>query len=210
MKRNSMVIGGVIIVFLIALIILAVTRVATDPTDVMIWKSPNGEHKIDILELGDVTLYTTAVTVGSERFVYSFRYSPEEINDILIVQDVREFFKDRTGLYITRDVEAGNITGNLDFLALLEFKRVLEQSKTGLYNFPTALGLTTETEKSLLLEIPTVTCDDADSKVGVIYVKLGETNQVYREGDCLIVEGDSGDGLVMSADKLSYTLLGLF
>ena len=46
--------------------------------------------------------------------------------------------------------------------------------------------------------------------IAVIYLKLGDENRIYSDGDCIIIEGKNTEGLIKSGEKFAYALLGVF
>ncbi len=59
-------------------------------------------------------------------------------------------------------------------------------------------------------DIPIKTCNDATAETLVIEFKIGTKNEVYMDGNCVIVEGNNADSLIESSDRLGYALVGIY
>lgn len=55
-------------------------------------------------------------------------------------------------------------------------------------------------------DIPIVNCNDKDN---ILYLKIGNKNEVYREKGCVIVEGRDVIELTKATDKFIYTISGV-
>jgi len=53
-------------------------------------------------------------------------------------------------------------------------------------------------------DFPKITCEDATANTRVIDIRRGNKTQVYSDGDCIIVEGETNNDMIRAADKLAY------
>ena len=207
--RNSIVFGIIVFALVIAVIALIVIQVSNDDEGFINWQGPNGEYKIEVVPMNDnITVYRTYVEKNGEYFSYPLRNSPADVQDIYLSGDLVDLLLSKQGIYTTRDLEIGDLTTQKSSIAALEFGKILGTADFGYYQIQTKAAFTELDEAAIAAGLPKVVCEDANSQIGVIYLKLGDSNQVYAEGDCLIVQGVDGDGLIMAADRLAYALLG--
>ncbi len=59
-------------------------------------------------------------------------------------------------------------------------------------------------------DVPIKTCGDATSETLIIEFKIGTKDEVYMDGNCVVVEGKTADSLIESSDRLGYALVGIY
>ena len=210
MDKNSTVIWIIIAFFIGIIAFVIIKHVVNVQENYIIWDSPYGDYKVEIIKTGNLTFYSSGVVVGDTLYTFPLRYSPVDVQDILSVPGVQKILASKKMIYTTRDLELGNLTGQMSSIAALEFGKILGNADYGLYKIPVKAAFTESTNKSSAMVIPEITCSNATKSMGVIYMKLGENNQIYLEEQCVIVQGVDAEGLVMTSDKLAYLLLGAF
>ena len=137
---------------------------------------------------------------GEEKpFVINTRYNPNDLEGIPVYVELREnIIKER--LFITMEP---TLTGK-STIAFAEIDKYTENPF--LFNLPTSPALIRKVEGN---ELPVITCKDASASQGVIMFKIGDKNQIYGEQGCVIIEAKTENDLMMGADRLSLTLLGV-
>lgn len=158
------------------------------------------KEKIDEnLVLHTLTAYSIYQRTG-HKYDISFRNDPKEL-EALSIDDVRKNILGKERLYITLDP---NYKGKA-VVASVELARILGQAEWGVFKIPTSAATIEKTNTTY----PVVTCKDVSSRVGVIWLRLGNTTSVTSYKGCVIVEGTDYDNLIKAADKLAYYLLGV-
>jgi len=59
-------------------------------------------------------------------------------------------------------------------------------------------------------DVPIKTCSESTLDTLVIEFKLGYQDNVYMNGDCVVVEGKTADSLIEMSDRLGYALVGIY
>ena len=72
-------------------------------------------------------------------------------------------------------------------------------------DIPVRNGFTAENSYGLQV----IPCANATQFVPVLYYTLGEKHEIRQEGQCFIVESNTGFGLVQLTDRIAYALLGV-
>jgi len=132
--------------------------------------------------------------------IITMRYSPDEVQDVPAPADVKQLLT-KSKTYVTRDHNLDDLTNDYSSIAAIEFGKFVTEFKTAWY---------TQNENTIKSGLTIKTCNDATSTDAVIYLKLGSSNKVFYQGDCLIVQGKDSQGLVKAADKLAYLILGIY
>ncbi len=154
---------------------------------------------------GDL-VWTTEIQVGNQLYVIPFYNHPKDLEDIPVEPSIEKKI-DRLNssdrIFITLDPELESRA----VVAAVELSRITG-SRYKIYNIPTHGALTKPSVKSKADAInPIVTCANADNQTLVIWIKLGDLNQVHSKENCILVEGKTSEDLVRSMDRLVYKLL---
>src|SRR3989344_2015852 len=211
-----------IIVLVIVLVLILVSTVSlyyyNKSKLTYTYQGKEGDYSFYITKKGGITTHVVRVFVdGNNEYYYPLRYGPREVASLDSEGNFKEalFSSEEQGkfkkiLYITQDPLLGDKTESKSILAVFEINRITGNNEYGIFKIPTLSAVTSETERSKELEIPLITCDNVSSSVGVIWLKLGDSNGIYNENGCIILEGKTGDDLLMLSDKLVLSLLGVF
>ena len=156
---------------------------------------------------GNIT-HTLIYPVGpnDNLIVYKipFRYNPFELEKSIEIDSlVNEKIFSSKGFYITLDPDYDSKA----VVAALILSNVLSTADYGVFKFPLEVAFTKE-KSGYNRKI--IDCKDATDDIKVIKLVLGMRNNVYSEDNCIIVEGDSYDGMIKSAERLSLRLLTSF
>ncbi len=187
------------------------------PTNNYTYHGKNGDYPVEIVTHGNVTDYYVSVIFqrdsGNTAYRIPFSHSPENVSSIPISGDIELALNRPLGtqlIYITQDPTTAYTTEQHSVLAVYSLAQILGNSNASLYNLPVAPAFTSATARSKELQIPLASCDAVNGTVAVIYLTLGNITQTFVDHGCIIVVGDSGENLVRAAEKLDYTLLGVF
>ena len=137
---------------------------------------------------------------GTKTYSMNFRYSPNELKDIVIEGSLdRDFFNSKNEFYPTFNPTGNELTHVQ--LAIADFDthlaKVFEKNP---------IGSCDRNETQICKSRPIVTCDDKDKLV--LYVKESEKFRAYYNGNCIVVEGKGFD-LVKGVDRILYNLYNI-
>lgn len=178
-----------------------------------IYHGANGDYRIDIFTSGNHSDYYIYGVSDNVLYKTPLRKTPYEVEEIFLEADLLSKLQRPGGtrkVYITQDYETPNKTSQLSFIASQDIGKILGNAEYGIYKLDVQGALTTSTERSRELSVPEITCANVNRTTSVIYLKLGEENKVYSENECIIVQGKNAEGLILSATKFAYYLLGVF
>ncbi|MFH1650386.1 MAG: hypothetical protein ABIA93_07620 [Candidatus Woesearchaeota archaeon] len=145
--------------------------------------------------------WVTSVYVNNQPYTIPFHYNPAQVDMIPMQQEAKTLITRRPkGVFITTNPEypSNAVVGGV------EIAKVLGE-RNGIFNIPTRAALTTGTGN----QTPVVTCNQATNETIVIEIRLGLDDKIFTEGNCIIVQGATGDDLVKSSDRFVYGLLGI-
>lgn len=178
-----------------------------------IYHGTNGDYRIELFVNGNQTDYYVYALSQETLYRIPLRKSPKDVENIPLEQGLLKKIQRPEGtqhVYLTEDYDTPNKTGQLSLISLIDIGKILGNAEYGIYKLNVQGALTTSTEHSLELEVPKITCSNVNSTTAVIYLTLGETNKIYSQDDCIIVEGKDAEGITLAANKLAYYLLGVF
>jgi hypothetical protein len=209
MKKNNIVIGAVLVLIVVAIIALVWVSISSSVDEnVILWRGPGGDYRIEVNEFPDLTTYLVYLQYGKSAKAYPLRTSPTDAEEIPFDVDFEESLSYYGYNFVTRDYDLHNLTEGKSSIAVLEFGTILGKSEYGLYGLKLKSATTEENNRTIEEGLPLVTCDMDDALNSVIYLKLGSENRVYTSSTgCIIIEGVDGDGLIASADRFAYALL---
>lgn len=212
-KKGSLAV--IIIIFLILGVIIGILVVQKykDSKSFFTYKGLYGDYYIKKMLLENNTLYNVNVDFPNKRYIISLRNSPYDVENISLEPDIEKNLNRKEGinmLYVTKDPEIINITDNKATIAIIEFGRILGTNEFGIYKIPSQSANTKLPENNPSSTVPIVTCANVSKEISVIYVKLGNKNEVYSKNKCVIIEATDGDNLIKVADKFAYHLIGLY
>ena len=168
-----------------------------------------GEFKIRSSEVSGITFYHTSAFFEGIEYIYSFRNHPEQLENIYLEDDLSLLLNRPNStkvLYVTRDVDLGELTSGKSVLSTGAFEQILA-GDAAIYEINISNTYTTEFGSR---QIPTITCEDVNINDAVIYVRLSNESRIYSENECIIIEGAGADGLIRAGEKFAYYLIGVF
>ena len=159
-----------------------------------------------------ITVYKRIKLLVYEKRI-PFNYGPKELEIIPVEgENIGSQIKDSTKIIITRDVYLDQKTNNELIVAMLTVERIVGQKMIDppLFDIPTELASIEENPKSIELELPVYTCDDATNLRAIIWFKEGTENRIYKQGDyCVVAEYKEKDDPKKIGTKLTYIILGV-
>ena len=206
------------IALLFILLLLAVIGIVSfakyrEKQQFFVYNGVNGAYRIDILKIGNQTDYFVYSVSEDILYLTPLRRRPQDVENVSLEKNLLRHLRKPSGtrkVYITQDYETPNKTGQFSFIALQDIGKILGRATFGIYKLDVQAALTTSTERSVALDVPSITCQNVNRTTAVIYLTLGEENRVYSRDECIIVEGKDTEGLLRSATKFAYYLLGVF
>lgn len=126
---------------------------------------------------------------GGQNGNVMFRSDPREIENITLEIEA-ELLQGITKVWITTDPDYDSDA----VIAAGEIGRL-----TAAVAIPTDYALISE-----IGEFPKKTCEDATKSIRIIDIRLGNQTKVYADGNCIIVEADTNNGMIEAADRLAY------
>jgi len=153
-------------------------------------------------EVQDGTFGAFLPTTTGEQWPIKFRLDPRKAGNITIDQLSTEKIYNSNKIYISYNPNQEGISKVV--IAAIEIARVV----------PLVIGLPiteayTEDSEPINPNVPLKTCTDASETTAVIVLEVSDSNEVVREGECVIVRGETPDNLILSADKFGMHLVGL-
>ena len=158
------------------------------------------EYQIDKEKILDIDIYNIHIFSDGIEYVYPFRNHPADLEQILMGENLTDKLNRPNGiktLWVTRDVNLGPTTRNMDVVAAAAFEQILGTNQAGLYKLNIKNTYTTFYREGLA----TINCDDVDNNEAVIYIKLGLDTKVYSENDCIIIQGTNSTTLIQASEK---------
>ncbi|MBI5391833.1 hypothetical protein HZB00_02405 [Candidatus Woesearchaeota archaeon] len=187
-----------------------------DPTH-FVYHGKNGDYPVDVVTRGNSTDYYITVLFQNETGNVSYQiplsFSPVSVVNVSVEGNIESALnrpQETNLVYITQDPQTAVLTDQKSVLAVYDIGKILGTGSAGLYKIPTLPAFTSATERSQINSIPVIACSNVSSTAGVILLQLGNTTRILVQNDCIIVEGTNGTELFRAADKLAYSLLGVF
>jgi|APSaa5957512622_1039677.scaffolds.fasta_scaffold43965_2 hypothetical protein len=162
-------------------------------------------------EIHILEVYKQVDTVFWQRYLIPFNYGPADLEGISI-EDSRYLITDSEKIYITRDVYLDLKTNNELIVAMLTVDRVVGQDMLDppVYNIPTLLASIEDNDRTQELDLPILTCENANEARTVIWFKEGSENRIYKGNDyCVIAEYVEGEDPVKIGTALTYHIIGV-
>ena len=151
-----------------------------------------GEFEITRVKQGGYTGYSTKVFIndGSTPTYINTRHDPKSLENIKVGNNVRESLLTKKEIFL--HISNENLTG-FTTVAGLEFNNLMER----FYSIP------------VKYEENKFSCDDVNEIIGIVELQLGDTTEVFVKNNCVILQGQTEQDLVRSADRVIFFLLGI-
>ncbi len=158
-----------------------------------------------------VTFHSLEFKTQDKTYNVPLRNDPRALEDIEVGDLTTKWVKKTTNpnynifadkIFLTFDP---SLSGGDLIVAGGEIVRILGREAYGVYKIPTGGAFTALTDSGTIIK----KCDDATKSEGIIELRLGNKTAVYRENDCIIVEGTTYNNLIRAADRFILALLGV-
>ncbi len=219
MKKNIIVYGIIIVIilFIIAFIIVRNTSKQDNSFgNKYIYQGRTDNFTFQVVQYPDfkaqmLYLYVTQ----NNKFTLKqlpFDYTPYELSSYSIENGIENKILGTTNmkktLYITQDLDLADKTSSYSMLASAEIAKVTGIADYSVFMMNTNSAFTSNNGN--LSPGSIVTCDSANSKIAVIYLKLGDGDKIYSDGECVIVQSKNPKDIKKLATALIYRLVGVF
>lgn len=198
----------VIAIFLVLTLLAAYWIKYFSNEDYYNYDGKGGEYHIIKSKVGEVIFYSISVMANEKEYIYPFRNHPSNLEDIYMEPDLFDKLvrpKGTRTVFVTRDAELNNVTNGDSVLAAVAFEQILT-GNFAIYD----MNLTNTYTIKFSDDLSVINCVDTNDYIAVVYLKLGDETKIYSEGDCVIIQGRGGNGLIMAGEKFAYYLLGVF
>jgi len=158
-----------------------------------------------------LSIYQNIDNLFWHRYLIPFNYGPKDL-EYISIEDVKQVVKSSQKIYITRDVYLDLKTNNELIVAMLTVDRIVGQEMLDppVLNIPTLLASIEDNDRTQELNLPIVTCSDADSSNTVIWFKEGSETRIYKENDnCIVAEFKEGEDPIKVGTALAYHIMGV-
>ena len=207
---------GIALLIIVAVIISFVFIIIKDKKN-FVYTGKSGNYNFDVEQIGSVTFYRPHVFVNGKEYIYAFRNKPNDVKNIDLEDNLIDKLNRPEGLkdlYITKEVNLSeNIEGSVNIVTA-PMVSILGRSDFGIYKVRITSAYTSfhaGEPVAPIVDCSTVNYNkNINMSVGVVYLKLGNENKIYSDGDCIVIEGKDKDGLIKSGEKFAYSLIGVF
>ncbi|MBT3940476.1 hypothetical protein HOD83_00260 [Candidatus Woesearchaeota archaeon] len=168
----------------------------------------NGFYFYEDLSLGGyVTL--TVDELGNALSV-PFRADPRNVSHITIEDTAVSQIVNAQKVYLTFDPNIENFeeTKNDVQIAMGEVSRLISRVNVNQV-VPTAAITADIPNETYDDTIPLKDCTHATDTVAVLYFTVGEGDTAKMQGNCTIISGNTGEDLILTADKYGMYLIGV-
>ena len=156
-----------------------------------------GSAGIQKKKYGDYTFLSTGeghlLSINDQETTFAFL--PESTEDLEVPADVKSRISGTKMLYLTADPEQADI--QKISLAQYNFKRAV----SAIYVY-SEIGQTSDPDGTAQI----ITCSNATQFVPVIDYRESNVTQLFMEGNCIVLEANSGDNFQRITDRLLYSL----
>ena len=157
---------------------------------------------------GEDDLWYTSFMIGNTLYPLPFHYGPRDLKDVIYSVDSTEFLS--AGFIYLAMPPVENLEGTEGHRiaqAAIEVGKIVG-TRNNIFNIPAKAVLSSES--GVDTETPVVTCGNATSAITVVVFSIDEREAVYEASpNCYHVVGTSGRGVIKSATRLVYGLLGI-
>ncbi len=136
----------------------------------------------------------------------SFRLDPRTMKDILIESDLNQKIRNATKIYTTYSPNLDTSYAKMA-VAIGEVTRLLPLVTK---NRAVSKNAFTEDSDPIDPDVPIKNCEDATIEYPIISFEIGNQNRVNSEGFCIHIIGKDADELILSADRLCYSFVGIY
>jgi len=221
-KKKAIISVVIIILFLAVIAVLGLVvfnwfgvtgaAIVKPELETYTYKGPGGEYEFTVDDTKDQIFHVIHYNANGIIRNVPFLYGPKQLKkEIPMEPDLMDNLVYDTSIgglkkliYVTWDPELDEKTDVSQSLWLI-IANVVARVDGSVYNIQ-ASGASTE----YIPGVPQITCDDASWGTAVIYLRLGDENRIYTEGDCVVLEATNGENLRKVTERLLYLLLKVY
>ncbi len=182
------------------IIIIAVVLALAALSPLVIIKNQN-EYNYNSFKLQkSPTGWVTWAYKGEQPYLLQLRHDPKTLENITMDDGIRDLVLSKPALATTVDP---NLTSRA-VLGAMDIANILGR-RLGLYGIQ-VIGATTEFANNGTYVID---CSDVQENLNVAVLKLGEETKVYKENECIILQGETEEDITRAADRFIYNILGV-
>ncbi len=150
-------------------------------------------------------LWTTEIQLRSDNVhLLQTRFNPYDVEHIPVPENLRDTVAQAEHIYLTVEPNLTSTT----VIGMIEVGRVLGK-KYNIFNIPTNGALTYLPESDYDNVTPIVNCADSTPENLVMWFKIGNTTEIYKQDDCFIIQGTDDWEVVKAADMVVFELLDI-
>ncbi|MDD5254358.1 MAG: hypothetical protein PHG05_04665 [Candidatus Nanoarchaeia archaeon] len=192
MKQKKTIITILALIVILAIIITSIIIIKN--------KDNYNNYEIEKIVSQGYTGYRTKIFVNNaqEPFYVNTRYHPDDLDEISYPPELKETLN-KNKIYVTITPNQ-NLTGKTT-IAALEINNMIEP----VFNVEVLSALTQDIGNNMTIK----SCEDVNKTEGVIWLRIGEENEILTENNCVIIQGKTQDDLIKGADLLDFILLGI-
>tara|TARA_Y100000034_G_C6858481_1_gene390427 strand:+ start:391 stop:1035 length:645 start_codon:yes stop_codon:yes gene_type:complete len=145
---------------------------------------------------------------GGLKYVHNFKNYPEDLLNLNYENDLKDILYEdklnkiqKSKIYFSYDPQ---LDGG-DVLTAGTLIQILGTGDVGIFKIPVVVSVTEDNGNEDFLVI---NCEDSNEEIGVILLKKGEP-KIYKDKDCIIIQGNDNNQFRKLTDLLSYILLGV-
>jgi len=187
------------------------------------YKGADGsDYSFDVVRLEGVNglfqkaYFTLSRSDGKVYQYYTmFRNSPMDLESIPLEKSRDILYnknEKKKQIYITQDPGLPKDSGKISTLAVLDITKITGSlGAVTIYGVPTEMTFTSLTPDLNGTSIKKITCDNATNETGVILIKMGDADKIYKENNnCIVLEAKSYADITKVSDKFVMHLIGIF
>lgn len=191
-KSGKIFIWGIVIVIIAVFLIFGYKAINNEPN----YPTLN-YNNFEFVEIDNT--WHTQWKLEDELFTLSFRFNPEEVEDLTIQGKLNESFN-RKIVYVTFDPTKD---ANFSMLALAAADLALSMHKALGKEVIAACAVNGTDD---CIDRPIVTCNDQNKSV--LFLRESESTRITLNQNCIIIQG-KGFEIVKAADRLLYQWYGI-
>ncbi len=146
------------------------------------------------------------LNIRGKPYTIPFYYNPYQVENISLdnqstIEKIMNFESVENGkIYITVDPEESSKI----VVSAVEIARILGTANN-IYNYNVSSAIIREIEQTT--QYPVITCENQNTKVIVIELKISKENKIYSDKNCIILEATSADEMIKVADSFALRIL---
>jgi flagellar basal body-associated protein FliL len=191
-KKDILLVLSIVIIIAVIIFILSFNLFKKESV-------PTVEYNNFVFSKLDGVLWYWQWQDGKDLYTIPMRYTPYEVEHIIIEGNLNESFNNYREVYITFDPRSNNFTS-----LTLAAAELTQSMATALRVKP--IAACTRNETDTCAQRPIITCENTYKPV--IYLKEDPVTKLVLKGNCIVAQG-SGVELLRGVDRLLYNWYGI-